>query len=227
MTDILNEISSYCTKKHIPAPTYFILPEPIGKMTHGISIVCPLSKAIIEEVADVKYPTHSYFHHYRTVNFFLDQCMLEIGLTIQDGGYEYMAVGASQSIPTPDSPKGFHGRFSHKQGACLGGGGYIGSSGLFLHKDHGPRVRLGTILTNMPAVATNPPPAINTTCNGCFICVKSCPGKALKGKIYTTGMEDFSLVDPEKCSQHMKSTYKMIGRGAVCGVCMAVCPVGK
>ena len=28
------------------------------------------------------------------------------------------------------------------------------------------------------------------------------------------------------CSAYMKKTYREIGRGAVCGICMAACPVG-
>ena len=157
----------------------------------------------------------------------LDQCMLDIGLMLQQAGYQYLPVGASQSIPTLSDPQGYHGRFSHKEGGCLGGMGYMGTSGLFLHKIYGPRVRLGTILTNLPLVEENPAPVDNNSCEGCFKCVSACPAKAIKGKIYQPTMGDFELVNPQKCSQHMKQAYKMIGRGAVCGICMAVCPVGK
>jgi hypothetical protein len=32
------------------------------------------------------------------------------------------------------------------------------------------------------------------------------------------------MFDAEKCSQYMKKHFQHIGRGAVCGICMEVCP---
>ena len=66
-------------------------------------------------------PTHSYFHHYRTVNTFLDQAMLRVGLALQEEGWRYLPVPASQSVPTQEDPRGFHGRCSHKKAAILAG----------------------------------------------------------------------------------------------------------
>ncbi len=227
ISQIKNIITEKCQSENIISPGFFKLREPIGDMTHGITIGVPLSKFVIQEVELAGKPTHSYFHHYRTANFYLDRTMLEIGLILEKNGFQYLPIGASQSIPTEADPKGFHGRYSHKEGACLSGLGYMGANGLFLHKEFGSRLRLGTILTNAKLIEKNPPPPENTSCEGCFVCVKSCPSGALKGNIYKVGDEEWTLVDPLICSQHMKKAYQKIGRGAVCGICIAVCPHSK
>ena len=202
---------------------FFTSPTDNRELNYGISIVFPLSREVIKEILIENKPTHSYFHHYRTVNFYLDGYMLRLGNFLQKNGYKYVCVGASQSIPTKDSPHGYSGRFSHKKGATLSGLGYIGTNNLFLHKQWGPCVRLGTVLTDCPLVLENPTLVPNTTCLGCQACVTACPANAIRGEIYEVGMEDFKLLDARACSEYMKREYKMIGRGSVCGVCMATC----
>ena len=67
-----------------------------GDCSYGISIAVKLSDAIIDEITDA--PTHTYFHHYRTVNTFIDQTLLKLGIYLEQKGYRYITVGASQSI---------------------------------------------------------------------------------------------------------------------------------
>lgn len=56
------------------------------------------------------------------------------------------------------------------------------------------------------------------------MCTKACPAGAIYGVNYTEGVDVKDMVDVGKCSAHMKSAYKDIGRGAVCGICIGVCP---
>ena len=79
-----------------------------GELKYAVSIVVKLSDAIIDEIDDA--PTPTYFNHYRTVNAFIDRCLLEAGLFLQSKGYKYITVAASQSMPTTP----FNGRYSHK-----------------------------------------------------------------------------------------------------------------
>lgn len=222
---IRQQIELICKEFKLLKPGFFV--DTDLELGYGISIAVPLSDAVVDEILLENKPTHSYFHHYRTVNFYLDRCMLEIGLLLESNGYRYMPIGASQSIPTVFDPKGYHGRYSHKKAACLSGLGYMGSNGLFLHHKKGPRVRLGTILTDCALTVENPIPLANKSCQSCKLCAKMCPAGAIYGEDFSINMSDFSLINPEKCSQHMKKEYKMIGRGAVCGICMAVCPQGR
>ena len=82
-----------------------------GELQNGISIVVKLSDAIIDEIDEE--PTPTYFNHYRTVNAFIDRCLLEAGLFLESNGYKYITIAASQSMPgTP-----YNGRYSHKEAA--------------------------------------------------------------------------------------------------------------
>ncbi len=192
-----------------------------GDNTYAVSLVIKLSDAVIEEI--VGEPTHTYFHHYRTVNAFIDSLCLRVGMLLENSGYKYIPVGASQSINKDGW--NYSGRYSHKKAASMAGLGGIGKNSLFLHRKYGANVRLGTVLTNCPfEVKEND---YVSPCIECDACVKACPSGAINGKLWKPGFERKDVFDPEKCSEYMKNKYKHIGRGAVCGICINVCPVGK
>ena len=65
-----------------------------GELKYAVSIVVKLSDAIIDEIDSA--PTPTYFNHYRTVNAFIDRCLLEAGLFLQSKGYKYITVAARQ-----------------------------------------------------------------------------------------------------------------------------------
>ena len=195
---------------------FFRLDEQ-DSLPYGVTLAVQLSDAVVDEITDK--PTHSYFHHYRTVNAFLDHCSLRLGLFLQSNGYRYIPVPASQSI------EGYAGRFSHKQGACLSGMGTVGRSGLFLHREYGPRVRLATVLTDCDFGAQNHAPVF--LCGNCRLCVTACPATAILGGTWEDVPDRMVLLDPAACSEYMKRHFQGIGRGAVCGICMKVCPMVK
>jgi ferredoxin len=200
----------------------------------GLSVVVRLSDAIVDEIGDE--PTYTYFNHYRSVNYLIDQILLRAGLLLQERGARYITVAASQS--RPDSP--YEGRFSHKKAACLAGLGFVGRNGLFLHADWGARVRLGTLFTDWPdaavpselatgdvngvsrecpsVVGVSALPALHPSCAHCRACSDSCPAGAIG---VAEGAVQF---DAKRCSDWMKKQYQHIGRGAVCGICMRTCP---
>lgn len=195
--------------------------SPNKGLCYGISVVLRLSDAVLDEVEDG--PTFSYFHHYRTVNAFLDSILLKTGLLLQTAGYRYFPIPASQSIPASKTP--YSGLFSHKAGARLAGLGAIGKSALFLSNRFGARVRLGTVFTDM--VLPLPEKIEENFCGSCNLCVKRCPAQAITGAHYREGMAREELLDAAACSTHMKTQYQHIGRGAVCGICMSVCPKSR
>lgn len=198
------------------------LPDgPFGEGSYALSIVVRLSDAVVEEIDSE--PTHTYFHHYRTVNTFIDNVCLKAGLMLQRAGYRYIPVGASQSINKDGW--NYKGRYSHKKAASLAGLGGIGKNSLFLHKEYGANVRLGTVVTDCPFEITAA--EYKSPCVECDACVNACPSGAIKGTLWQPGTEREEVFDPEKCSEYMKKAFKHIGRGAVCGVCMSVCPACK
>ena len=183
---------------------------------YAISIIVKLSDAVIDGITDE--PTHVYFHHYRTVNALIDNIILKTGMEIEKLGGKYIPVAASQSI------SGYTGFFQHKTAARLAGLGGIGKSGLFISSEYGPRVRLGTLLTDLPLETGTP--FNEDICGDCNVCVKLCPAMAISDSPFDLNSPSDTL-DRRACSEYMKKNFQHIGRGVVCGICVKNCPKGK
>jgi epoxyqueuosine reductase QueG len=194
------------------------LPARFSQMPYAVTIGIRLLEAVMDEV--ISGPTKLYFHHYRTANAFLDMCALKCALHLQRSGYKAVAIPASQTTSTP----AIAGDFPHKTAANLAGLGFIGKNGLFICKNFGPRVRLATVLTDCPLPA---PQMMPPQCGNCRACVTACPCGALTGRSWTIASCRDDIVDAALCSRYMKDKFGMIGRGSVCGICAAVCPVGR
>ena len=197
------------------------LPDSLKRVKYAVTIGVRLSDFIINEITDK--PTYTYFHHYRTVNSLIDQITLSGQLMIQEEGFDALAVPASQTVN--DSVDKYCGIFPHKTAAVMAGLGWIGKSGLFISSKYGPRVRLGTILTDMEIPTSKM--LQNENCGNCRLCVESCPAMAIAGPNWTEGCVRETLIDAKTCSDFMNQKFKHIGRGSVCGICIRVCPKGK
>ena len=77
-------------------------PDAPEGLPYAVSIVAALSDAVVDEIREA--PTFTYFHHYRTVNAFLDQMILQTGFLLQREGYRCLPIAASQSVPTGTTP---------------------------------------------------------------------------------------------------------------------------
>ncbi|MBC7765362.1 MAG: epoxyqueuosine reductase [Hyphomonadaceae bacterium] len=186
-------------------------------LTHAISLAVPLSDYVVDEIKDS--PTVTYYQHYRTINAYIDHVTVRIGLQLAANGYRYVAVPASQTVHEGMS---YAGIFPHKTAAVLSGIGTIGKNALLITEQYGTRVRLGTILTDMPLPTTEN--VNNSACGACNLCVTACPARAITGEQWQAGMQREALFDAKACSEYMKAHYQHIGRGSVCGLCMRVCP---
>ena len=118
-------------------------------------------------------------------------------------------------------------RLSHKMVATRAGLGWIGKSDLFVSKAFGPRLRLVSILTNTP-LDFDDQPIEKSRCGTCSVCVQSCPAEAISGRLWDITVCRDEFFDPFKCRQKCKEFgekyLKMDVR--VCGICVAVCPLG-
>ena len=187
-------------------------------LKNAVSIALKYTDSVLETIDEA--PSYVYFHAYRTLNTYLDNIAYRIARAIEKMGYNALPVAASQSQGKGNP---YNGVVPHKTYAVKSGLGYVGKSGLFISREYGSKVRLATILTDMPLVRELP--IIENGCGNCELCVKACPAGALYGELPTTdGERNFSA---EKCSQYMKKHFQDIGRGSVCGICIKVCPKNK
>ncbi len=197
--------------------------SPIEKqpeLTYAVSIAYKLSDAVLKTIEN--RPTIAYFQHYRAVNARLDSLVLDVVRFIEGKGFNAFPIAASQS--TNDDKSTYRGIFAHKTAACLSGIGYIGKNALLYTKEYGSKIRLATVITDMPLERQRE--IIEGGCGDCEICKKACPAGAISGINFQAGMKREDFFDAEKCSSNMKN-YKDIGRGAVCGICIKVCPKNR
>ncbi|MDP4109481.1 MAG: epoxyqueuosine reductase [Bacillota bacterium] len=220
--DIKSEIEELLKENGAFDVGFSKVPDAPEGLPYALTVVAALSDAVVDEIEDA--PTHTYFHHYRTVNAFIDQMILKAGTLLQKNGYRYIPIAASQTIYTGGS-RTHTGRYSHKKAAVLSGLGAVGKSTLFIHKTLGPRVRLGTLFTDCP-LAQSAETAVSP-CGGCNLCANACPAHAIKGVTWHAGIERNELFDAEACNTYMREHFMDIGRGSVCGICMKVCRCRK
>lgn len=218
-----NQIESYCQSQGVLQVGFADIRHLQLSYPTAISFAIPMLSGVMNEVTEG--PTHTYFSLYRTVNRLIDDVALQLSLLLEANGHVAMLVPASQSVPKNGT--GYQATFSHRQSAFLAGLGTIGKNNALIHPTHGPRVRLGTILTTFVPGQYGAPSDVGCLCGGCKICVDACPAKALTGTAFKIGIEREAIVDVRACSQHMHKAYQHIGRGAVCGICLAVCPKGS
>ena len=94
--------------------------------------------------------------------------------------------------------------------------GEIGRMGLLMTPQHGPRVRIGVVTTDMPLAlsAENPDPSVEEFCRICEKCAKVCPSQALpfgdRGERWK--------IDSEACFTYWCES------GTDCGRCVITCP---
>jgi len=180
--------------------------ENVAKdLSFGISFGFNLSGAILENI--INGPTLIYKHHYKTVNYKLDQTALKLVKFIQGKGHKALPVSSSQTIDWENQL----GHLSHKLVGKFAGLGFIGRSALLVNPQFGARVRYVTILTDFPLVTDKVP---DTGCGECKACIDACPARAISLEGY----------DKEKCCTKLKEFSKERGIGVyICGVCVKVC----
>lgn len=186
-------------------------PGTVDRLPLAISIGYHLSHAVVDTIND--QPTPLYFHHYQRINILLDTLALVVTTSIQDQGFDALPIAASQLVDWQVQK----GHLSHKHVARAAGLGWIGRNNLLVTERYGARVRLVTVLTNLPM--HTPEPAVRD-CGSCRLCIGVCPAGAIHER-----QEDF---DHLRCYDQLKVFSKSLRFSHhICGVCIRACPGKK
>lgn len=220
----------------IPADNYIygfadltgLLDSKFDGYNHGISIGRILERTIIDKVIDG--PTMEYYNHYRRVNEELEKLTIHISKELNNIGIESINIEPTVSASDIDSKYSFMLRtdISHKMVATRAGLGWIGKTDLFISRVCGPRLRLVTILVKTPLIPESKP-IDKSLCGNCKLCVDICPANAANGKLWDITVKREEFFDPWKCRKQC-ADFGMLKLGInarICGMCVAVCPVGK
>ena len=176
-------------------------------INYAVSMAIRLSDWILDEIKD--RPTKLYFHHYRQANNLLDQIAFKIANFIQEQGFQAIPIPSSQIIDWDKQ----QGHISHKHIAVLAGLGWLGRNNLLINPKYGARLRLISILTDMPLKIDEPVP---NGCGSCRACISVCPAKAIK--------EDQKDFDHMACFEKLREFRNKGYVGQyICGICVRAC----
>ncbi|GBG56946.1 ferredoxin [Sporomusaceae bacterium FL31] len=193
------------------------LPFELKQLPYAVSIGIPLHDDIIDPI--IAGPNQAYYDTYNSVNEQLDVLGEQIQQAIEQLGYHACAIASSKRTDFVN----IAGDFPHKTSAVKSGLGWLGRSSLLITKKFGPRIRISTILTDMPLLTNDF--ATTNSCGKCNRCVEACPAQAIVGNAWSKGVSREDLVDVKKCDVWKIEHYPQFD-GLVCGVCVAVCPHG-
>lgn len=186
----------------------------------AVSMAVRLADGIMDPITT--HPTPLYARHYQNVNALLDDIATRIAGLLQSWGARALPIPASHIL----CEKHFVAAISHKAVALHAGLGWQGKSLLLITPQHGPRVRLVTVLTDMDLP---PGTALKNRCAECTKCAEACPAGAIKNARttlhYATRNE---AVDLDACVQHLRANEQQQHIPPyLCGVCVSACPWGK
>ena len=187
--------------------TFVITPKIVEGLQSAISLGVRASCEVLGEIE--QQPTKLYFHHYRTINMFLDQLALRLANFIQNSGFNALPIPASQIVDWQKQTA----HLSHKKIGLLAGLGWLGRNNLLVNKNLGSQFRLVTILTNMPLKSDKP---LENDCGDCRLCVTICPS----GSIKKNPLEFDHLACFEKLKEFQRQ--KLVDQ-YICGVCINIC----
>jgi len=169
-----------------------------------------LSDQVLDTI--IGAPNWTYYHHYRTVNFALDQAALFCAGECRRMGYRAFPIPASQIM---DWEK-LRGHLSHRELGGLAGIGWRGRNNLLVHPEFGSQVRYVSILSDLPLPERGIELGAGTDCGHCRACVGVCPAGAIDMAPHSFNL-DKCTAQVRRFSQSEKLT------SLICGICVRAC----
>jgi epoxyqueuosine reductase len=190
---------------------------------HGISLGVVIPDSIVDylsERADANIACEYRIHGYEVLNQRLNLAASIVSSYLNRQGYRTLPVAVAERVNDEEALP----TVSHKMIAHIAGMGWIGKNCLLVTPEHGPRLRLISILTEAPLKTVDKP--MEQRCGKCNKCAEICPVNAIKGENYRPGEAREKRLDFAKCNDYFES-LKKTQQYAVCGLCLYVCPHGK
>ncbi|MDQ7785441.1 MAG: 4Fe-4S dicluster domain-containing protein [Desulfomonilaceae bacterium] len=189
--------------------------------TRAVCMAVRLSEGIVDAIVD--RPTPLYQQNYVKINALLDDIALRVMQYIQSGGARAVPIPASQVL---DKTR-WYSYISHKAVAVAAGIGWQGKSLLLINRNHGPRLRLVTVLTDMPLEPDRP---VKNLCAKCSACAEACPVGAIKNVNTDLHYKDRKeALHLDRCVARVveNQTNLPFIEAPICGVCIRACPFGR
>ena len=200
---------------------------PISEWPGAVSVAVALDPAALGGVRDG--PTADYYKEYNRVNRALNEIAGRAAELIYGLGYraEPFPATVPETVQAGEWTKTLSVALQHKTAATRAGLGWVGKNALLITPRFGPRVRLATVLTDMPLPAGDP--VTTGRCGECSACARVCPARAIEGVEWQAGVDRDELVAAWSCWETARRLLReRVGAdSAVCGVCVSVCPVGQ
>jgi epoxyqueuosine reductase QueG len=197
-----------------------IPPDLLDPYSSAVAIALYLDDGIIDAIDEG--PTPEYAAHYWEKNAGLNRLAETLVEWIEARCKSARAIPASEKLGG-EPPVG---SISHKAVARMAGIGWQGKSLLIVNPERGPRIRLATVLTDMPL---EPDAEVLQGCGDCTACADACPVGAIRGvptEAYYSSREE--AVDIETCYARTLKWRDTPGiEATICGVCVRACPFGQ
>lgn len=169
----------------------------------------------------------------------VDEISVKISVYLEGRGFDATPV----FVCTPLEIRGeldFWGYASQIDLAALSGLGWKGKNGLLLSPEYGPRIEVGTVLTDAVLEEENPSD-IGKCPDDCTICIEKCPVNALDGtgKVNRVACARAQAMTPISSMMARQFSMKehadmIMNVGAVdehiwytCNACIICCPIGQ
>ena len=176
------------------------------------------TEKIIRQIQDG--PTLEYYEAYHSMNRKLNRIVLAGEDFLKSRGFRVYA----QTTDRVSSDENWITPLPHKTVATRAGLGWIGKSCILVTEAFGSAIRLSSLLTDAPLPCGQP--VTSSRCGACRACVDNCPAHALKGTLWSAGMDREALFDKDTC--YKKQVELMRQRTGIeadlCGKCFVVCP---
>lgn len=192
--------------------------ETVFDYPSAVSVFVEIPEEAVRSALD--NPSEQMRAAYKQCNMKLKKAEEKVAEVLRAAGYKARPIDPSERV----KPDLLLGAVSHKAVARLAGMGWIGKNGLIITAEYGPRVRFGTVLTDLPVNEHVGP--LKNQCGDCTACIDNCPMRVLKGPEFEDHPQTRDhVIDWAKCGKY---EHTLIGDGSrpekACGRCIARCP---